>query len=94
MRSDNKVYLSKLTSLLITLGLHGAAASLFFFLVNKGTLFHMKDNTRQDVRLFSFSFFFNKLKLTMGWKDLIIKILESTLDFWVAFLFGLPTCHA
>ena len=65
----------------------------FFFLVNKETLFHMKDNTRQDVGLFSFSFF-NKLKITMGWKDLIMKILESTLDFWLAFLFVLPTCHA
>ena len=26
-----------------------------------------------------------KLKITMGWEDLIMKILKSTLDFWVAF---------
>ena len=65
----------------------------FFFLVNKETLFHMKDNTRQDVWLFSFLFLFNKLKITMGWEDLIMKIPKSTLDFWVAFLIVLPTCH-
>ena len=66
---------------------------LFFFLVNKETLFHMKDNTRQDVWLFSFLFLFNKLKITMGWEDLIMKIPKSNLDFWVAFLIVLPTCH-
>ena len=77
---------------IITLGLNSAAASLFFFfLVNKETLFHMKDNTRQDVGLFSF--LLCKLKITMGWEDLNMKILKSTLDFWVAFLFVLPTCH-
>ena len=62
-----------------------------FSLVNKETLFHMKDNTRQDVGLFSF--LLCKLKITMGWEDLNMKILKSTLDFWVAFLFVLPTCH-
>ena len=110
MRSDNKVYPSKFTLVLflifaiqdeILFGIECPQCCFFFFffafLVNKETLFHMKENTRQDVWLFFFSFHFLYIENYNGvelWEDLIIKILKSTLDFWVPFLFVLPTCHA